>query len=173
MLLRDLQSEFAETISDSSHANIPAYLQIYRNNYLSVLASQLKDTYPLTLLLLGEECFNHHAWRYIAQYPSCDGDLNNYGEYLHVYLDNCTLSTDYPYLSEVARFEWCCRIIYFAAEDQAQTKMSFQYPILDIIDFCHGKSDDILQLNPRPTYLNISRVNHNIKLLTITKDEFI
>src|SRR3990167_8802339 len=109
-LLND-QLEFVEGILLDRETDFlinPALLGIYRNNIFTHLTQALKNIYPLIHQLVGDEFFQFCAKEYINQYPSGNGDLQNYGEYFNVFLADFTPAAHLIYLAEVATFEWLC-----------------------------------------------------------------
>src|SRR5579871_3882424 len=123
MLLQNLLAEFTEALlSDNQTESVfqPAHnISIYQNNYFSQLTQSLQKTYPLITQLVGEDFFKQTAREYINRYPSCSGNLHEYGEYFSDFLAEYQPVSDLIYLPEVATFEWTCHTLYFASDHAA------------------------------------------------------
>ncbi|MEZ8386756.1 DNA-binding domain-containing protein, partial [Vibrio splendidus] len=89
--LTNVQSEFANALryqNNGEHCDIVSdhftdeqRIQIYRNNFVISLSEVLAATYPLTEMLVGEECFQQMARQHVLSYPSTSGDVSGYGEH--------------------------------------------------------------------------------------------
>ncbi|MFA0308871.1 DNA-binding domain-containing protein, partial [Vibrio splendidus] len=84
--LANVQSEFANALryqNNGEHCDIVSdhftdgqRIQIYRNNFVISLSEVLAATYPLTEMLVGEECFQQMARLHVLSYPSTSGDVS-------------------------------------------------------------------------------------------------
>ncbi|WP_373929920.1 DNA-binding domain-containing protein [Vibrio cyclitrophicus] len=115
--LADVQSEFANALryqNNGDHCDIVSdhftdeqRIQIYRNNFVISLSEVLAATYPLTEMLVGEECFQQMARQHVLSYPSTSGDVSGYGEHFEQTIQTFpTVIEAAPYLAEVALYEW-------------------------------------------------------------------
>lgn len=115
--LADVQSEFANALcyqNNGEHCDIVSdhftdeqRIQIYRNNFVISLSEVLAATYPLTEMLVGEECFQQMARQHVLSYPSTSGDVSGYGEYFEQTIKAFPAVIEAaPYLGEVALYEW-------------------------------------------------------------------
>lgn len=80
--------------------------EIYRNNYRSVHAAALADTYGSVRALVGDACFAQLARQYVVQHASTSGDLNDYGAQFPAFLERAGSVADLPYLPDIARLDW-------------------------------------------------------------------
>ncbi len=200
MSLQNAQVEFAELILTNEQTTDlvqpPANLVVYHHSVLSNLTNALKSTYPLTVQLIGETAFEAAARDYIEQYPSCSGNLDEYGEYFSYFIANYPPAFHLVYLPEVASFEWTCHIIYRAADTAplnqeqltqvaeedyprltfllhpASSLMQFHYPILNIIDLCKGKIDQIDALETTLINLLLIRRHREIVLIPLETADY-
>lgn len=201
MSLQNLQAEFFEVIF-SNHQEInfvsqPQNMAVYQHNVISNLTNALFETYPLIAKLVGEDFFRMAAKEYIARYPSCSGNLHDYGEYFGDFLADYSPSKHLVYLNEIAQFEWACHLVFFSANptpfnsqlletiqsdqyDQlyfslhpASRLMKCRYPIFRIIDLCKGEMDETIDLNEGGVCLLIIRRDLEISLMPLTTAEFI
>lgn len=200
MPLQNLQAEFAEAIF--SNENIdgiqpPENMTIYRNNVISNLIATLQDIYPLIGKLVGEAFFRLTAKEYGKRYPSRSSNLHDYGEYFSDFLTEYQPLKNLIYISEVAKFEWICHRIFFAADhagldieslkkfspdqyDQlrfilnpASKLVKFHFPILRIIDLCNNKIDGTIDIGDGGVNLLIIRRDLDISLAPLSTSEFI
>ncbi|MEZ9204888.1 putative DNA-binding domain-containing protein [Vibrio splendidus] len=115
--LASVQSEFANALryqNNGEHCDIVSdhftdeqRIQIYRNNFVISLSEVLAATYPLTEMLVGEECFQQIARRHVLSYPSTSGDVSGYGEHFEQTIQAFPAVIEAaPYLAEVALYEW-------------------------------------------------------------------
>lgn len=94
-------------------------LAAYRRNVIGNWRSALASSYPVLAQLLGAQRFRQLADQYIAGYPSRSGDLNDYGGELAAWLEASSLSSERPYLPDMARLEWALLVAYGAADAAA------------------------------------------------------
>ncbi|MEZ9445562.1 DNA-binding domain-containing protein [Vibrio sp. 10N.222.54.F12] len=115
--LANVQSEFANALryqNNGEHCDIVSdhftdeqRIQIYRNNFVISLSEVLAATYPLTEMLVGEECFQQMARQHVLSYPSTSGDVSGYGEHFEQTIQAFPAVIEAaPYLGEVALYEW-------------------------------------------------------------------
>ncbi|MEZ9745967.1 DNA-binding domain-containing protein [Vibrio splendidus] len=115
--LANVQSEFANALryqNNGEHCDIVSdhftgeqRIQIYRNNFVISLSEVLAATYPLTEMLVGEECFQQMARLHVLSYPSTSGDVSGYGEHFEQTIQAFPAVIEAaPYLAEVALYEW-------------------------------------------------------------------
>ncbi len=128
LLLRDLQSGFADALFDSAATPTCASLiragklsparrlEIYRHNVLSNLRGTLAEIYPVVRAIVGEAFFRHAAEQFIAACPSRSGDLNQFGQAWADFLSSYAHAYELPYLADVARLEWAWHESFHAAD---------------------------------------------------------
>ena len=115
--LADVQLEFANALryqNNGQHCDIVSdhftdeqRIQIYRNNFVISLSEVLAATYPLTEMLVGEECFQQMARQHVLSYPSTSGDVSGYGERFEQTIQTFPAVIEAaPYLAEAALYEW-------------------------------------------------------------------
>ena len=115
--LANVQSEFANALryqNNGEHCDIVSdhftdeqRIQIYRNNFVISLSEVLAAAYPLTEMLVGEECFQQMARQHVLSYPSTSGDVSGYGEHFEQTIQAFPAVIEAaPYLTEVALYEW-------------------------------------------------------------------
>lgn len=201
MSLQNALNEFAEMVF--SDYQFPELIKpgqnifVHRNNITSSLVRTLQDSYPLVVKLVGENFFRTTAENYILQYPSRSSNLHEYGEYFSDFLAEYPPAMNLIYLSEVAKFEWICHCIYFAADHSsmdmkllqevppgqfekihfvlhpASRIVKFQYPILRIIELCNQTSSEPISVAEGGANLLIIRRDLDIMLVTLTSADYV
>ena len=145
-------------------------IQVYRNMVFNTLSGALVTSFPVVLRLVGQDCFEGLASRYIAAIPSSSGNLQDYGQSFPDFLASAAETAGLPYLPDVARLEWLRQEAYLAADadaiapewltllkddELAQSKIDLhpsihllasQHPIFDIWRFCHDENPHQLHL---------------------------
>jgi len=98
-------------------------LSIYKSNINGAHQKVLGQIYPACLNILGEDYFNQLCRAYRFEYPSTDPDLNNYGEYFSVFINEQSELhaelNDFEYLAELALLEWNWHASFYAENDNA------------------------------------------------------
>lgn len=203
MSLQNLQAELAESILNPDEnikpVNVmqPDHLSIYQHNFQATLIRTLQHTYPLITKLVGEDFFYMTANEYIQRYPSCSGNLYDYGEYFSDFLTEYTPAKNLVYLAEVAQFEWISHTVFIANDTApfdafalqnipseqyndlhfvlhpASHLKKFHYPILRIIDLCHENIKENIDLDEGGVNLLIIRRELDVSLAQLSTCDFI
>ncbi len=121
------QSEFAAALVDPER-DVPAGVvgpdgepstrrfNVYRNNIVTSLTRTLRDAYPATTLLVGEEFFAAMARTYIAAEAPRSPMLFDYGEGFPQFIRRFEPVAALAYLADVARIERAWVEAYHAPE---------------------------------------------------------
>lgn len=165
-----------------------ARLQIYRNAMLHNLTAALRTAYPAVHGLVGEEFFESAAMRYIHDYPSRSGNLQEYGAAFPQFLAAMPEARGVPYLPDVSRLEWARQECYLAADvpwltvdaismdiDSRPTAtrlllhpavglVQSAYPILDIWRYCQDPSTEAPSLDDGGQQVLVWREDHQIAM---------
>ncbi|GMQ48054.1 HvfC/BufC N-terminal domain-containing protein [Vibrio sp. 10N] len=117
MNLNELQAAFSrslrhqdnsvESVIIADHFSAHERLQIYRNNFTISLSEALEACYPITLQLVGEECFQSMAKYHVMRCPPTTANVIHYGEGFAqsvAKLENIINAV--PYLVDVMALEW-------------------------------------------------------------------
>jgi len=115
-LLQD-DADFTKLIISTEKVAAEKRLAIYSNAYRSRLHECLVSNYPILNSYLGAEFFEKMAIEYINQYPSTYRSIRWYGDQLSSFLTNHTLYNEFPYIAELAHFEWNMTLVFDAADD--------------------------------------------------------
>ena len=81
-------------------------LRVYRGNSVAALVGALRLSYPAIDKLLGAECFEGCARRFIATSPPRTPWLYAYGSGFAAFLASLSTLAHLSYLEDVARLEW-------------------------------------------------------------------
>lgn len=145
-----------------------ALLGIHYNNVFSVHFRSLSQDYPLVFSIIGEPAARAMALAYIETSFPCTGSLEDWGGGLVCFIQHYEPAATWPYLGDIARYEWAKHIAYCAAEDPLLTPadmsrlialdqeeptfrfqkscqlMAFSYPLEHIISLHQqGKTPDL------------------------------
>jgi hypothetical protein len=111
------QNQLAGSIGEQLQAppgiSSASALDIYRHNIYVALVESLKNTYPMTYKIMGEEAFRKAAFPFAKIYhPSAKVCLLRYHpRFAH------NLHANKPYIKELARLEYCINTVYHAANE--------------------------------------------------------
>jgi hypothetical protein len=112
--LFNLQNKFQNYLLYSheiSEVSSEAGLIIYKDSYRSRLHKALSKNYPVLQKYLGYSQFQEYCNNYIDAYPSYNISIRGFGDKLSSFLS-------IPYLSELAKFEWTCGLVFDAADSE-------------------------------------------------------
>ena len=82
-------------------------LGFYRTNVFENYRKALAATYPAVEQLVGTGFFSRLAQEYARRYRSRSGDVGRHGGQFPEFLREHACARELPYLSDVARLEWC------------------------------------------------------------------
>ncbi len=127
-LLRDIYTDSFESFAylDERIPDIKGRLNIYKNNTRLNLIDTLKNIYPVTLQLVGEEFFKTMARHYIKQAPMEGGNRNAYGAGFSAFISSFKDAGSLPYLSDMAKLEYAYFKIGLAEEQEPLTQEGLQ-----------------------------------------------
>ena len=89
---------------------------LYRGNLTATWDKVLSAAYPVIRQLVGEEFFTALSRAFGMANPSTDADLNNFGADFPVFLASFEHVAQFPYLPDMARFEWALHRQHFAPD---------------------------------------------------------
>lgn len=108
--------DFQKLIISTEKVSIETRLSIYSNAYQSRLVEALASNYPILHIYLGQEIFEKIACDYINQFPSHYRSIRWFGDQLAQFLNGHLEYKKFPYLSELAQFEWAQTLVFDAAD---------------------------------------------------------
>jgi hypothetical protein len=89
---------------------------VYRNNVTVGLVRALEANFPALRRLLGDDFFASMAVDFIRQHPPQSRVMFEYGEELSGFISNAEPLQRYPYLTDVARWEWTWLQVFHEAD---------------------------------------------------------
>lgn len=95
---------------------------LYRNNFLTSIASALADVFPVVRQLVGEEYFAALTQAFVLEHPPTTPVLADYGGDFAGFIAGFGPLESMPYIVDVARLEWA-RTRAFYAPDTSATKI--------------------------------------------------
>lgn len=135
--LAEIQSEVLAAVCDV-HIPVPAFVEaghnethretrfnIYRNNYYVAVINVLKERFPVTERIVGEEFFKATAREFVQRSPPRGQSNLGYGRQFSKFLESFPPVSDLPYLSDVARLEWARFEAAIAPEQPSVTSEDF------------------------------------------------
>ena len=161
MNLAQLQEQFLRCIHDDEtvlpsvwEGSVKRGLDIYRNNYRSALIETLRETFPRTLLWVGDEAFEAAAAHHVIAHPPTSWTLDDAGT---GFADTLTqLFANDPEVADLAALEWAMHRAFCAGDAPAMDGPSFQ-------SACAGLTEEDwldLRLIPQPA----------LQVLAVTSD---
>ena len=115
-LLGDTEGLLPELVSREIPA--PVSVQVYQNNARETYLKALVAGYPVIARLVGEDCFRGLAQKYMRDYPSTSGDLQNFGDVFPKFLSELYGDSNYAHLPDVARLEWAVEEVQLDGESE-------------------------------------------------------
>jgi hypothetical protein len=92
-------------------------LDVYYHNVFSTHLRSLANDYPLVFSLMGEPAASTMAMAYIETSFPCTGSLEDWGAGFISFIQRYGPAVAWPYLSDVAQYEWAKHQAYCADED--------------------------------------------------------
>ena len=206
--LRDQQARFTAAILSSAAPGVPgirsdgispdARLGFYRTNVFENYRKALAATYPAVVELVGVGFFAVLAREYAPRQPSRSGDVGRHGEQFAEFLSRHACARELPYLSDVARLEWCMEESFNEADhaplslaslaavrEEYQGRLRFllapscrlltsRFPVLRIWEACqpHFESGVAVDLRQGAVNVLVRRQGFSVIAEVVTSDEF-
>jgi hypothetical protein len=82
-----------------------ARVDIYANMYFYRILDALKEDFPATLAVLGDENFHNLVTGYLLEYPPTDPSITNSGSHLADYLRDHPMREGAPFIADLAKLE--------------------------------------------------------------------
>lgn len=130
MSLADLQSRFIAALR-SDEVSLPEAWQgtqaegfdVYRNAYRSRLVDAMRETFPRTARLVGDEAFGAAAAHHLIQHPPASWTLDAAGTGFE--LTVAELFPEDPDVAELAWIEWAMQEAFVARDAQSLDGLAF------------------------------------------------
>jgi hypothetical protein len=101
----------------STKLTIKESLDIYRNGYFSRLTDVLGEHFEACWKILGDQLFLSICNDYILKHPSSEWNINRYGKLFPSVLASNPVSENYPFLNNLAEFEWNKQNLFHEKDD--------------------------------------------------------
>jgi hypothetical protein len=169
-------------------------LEIYANAYFHRLFDCLKEDYPATLVVIGEDAFRTLVSAYLAAHPSDSASVFGVGRFLPDFVVRYPEVTSWPFLDDLARLERTLIEVFHAADAPPLTATELQripaerwdglrlslHPAVTILD-CAWAVDYLLvpasrerdgaPLERRPTTILVWRQNDEVYRRRVDRPE--
>lgn len=101
-------------------------LEIYANGYFRRLFECLKEDYPATLAVIGEDAFRILVSAYLAEHPSDSPSVFGVGRLLPEFIIRHPVTLNRPFLGDLARLERTLIEVFHATDAPALGAMDLQ-----------------------------------------------
>ena len=130
-------------VRGDENVSVTQRLGIYKNAYSARLEEALAHNFPLMNIYLGGDQFGELTSAYCACHPSIHRSIRWFGDQLENFLTHDSHYGNFPYLAEMARFEWAMTLVFDAADS----------PIVQIPDIaCIAPENwQDMRLSPHPS----------------------
>jgi len=135
--LAEIQSEVLAAVCDV-RTLVPTYVEagvdetrrqtrfnIYRNNYYVAVINVLKERFPVTERIVGEEFFKATAREFVERTPPIGQSNLGYGADFPKFLETFPPVADLSYLADVARLEWARFEAAISADEPTVSSQDF------------------------------------------------
>jgi hypothetical protein len=124
-------AQVLKLLSTSTRINPHKGLEVYRKNLIFGILDCLKEIFPQTRCVLGDDNFAVFVRDLIYQAPSSNADLRQYGEKLPEYLAKRTELDELAWVVDVARVEWIWNELAYA-NSREERLLGSPWPLADI-----------------------------------------
>lgn len=107
-----LEQSFVHSIAPISSLSEKSCCEIYKRGYKARLIESLGVTFEATWWVLGDDDFMRLASDFISSNLSKNFDLADYGSDFPKYLLRDSITSEIPFISELANFEWRFKNIF-------------------------------------------------------------
>lgn len=133
-------------------------LEIYANAYFHRILDCLKEDFPATLAVLGDDNFHNLVTGYLIEYPPTEPSISFAGRHLADFLHRHPMRERWPFIAELAYLERTLIEVFHAGEAQALNAEAMRsialadwpalamrtHPALAIVD-CEWRVDELLR----------------------------
>lgn len=109
------EQSFTNSIAPIGSLSERSCCEIYKRGYKARLVESLGVTFEATWWVLGDDEFMRLATEFISITISKNYDLSDYGAEFPNFLHKSSVSSEIPFISELAKFEWHFKNIFHSA----------------------------------------------------------
>lgn len=114
--LKGEDNDITNHVNSDAKGDATERMDIYRDAYRLRLIDILYGDFPTLYQILGTEDFTQMADDYLAKCPSTSFTVRHFGQYLPQFLQQQLPYCDYPYLWQIADFEWAKGTVFDAPD---------------------------------------------------------
>jgi hypothetical protein len=101
----DLAGSLDRVVLGDDRLSAEARVDIYANMYFYRILDALKEDFPATLAVLGDDNFHNLVTGYILEYPPTEPSISQCGRHLASYLRDHPLRQSAPFVADLAKLE--------------------------------------------------------------------
>ncbi len=124
--LTERRGEAPSLIVGDEKADAEERMDLYAGAYVTRLIEALENHYAGLWGLVGDEQFWELCHRYIARHPSTFRSIRWFGDRMARFLAEEEPYREYPFLAEMAAFEWAQGLVFDAADTDRVTEAELQ-----------------------------------------------
>jgi hypothetical protein len=154
----NLLGDLEDMIESDDRLSATERLEIYANAYFYRILDCLKEDFPATLAVLGDDNFHNLVTGYLIEYPPTEPSISYAGRHLAVFLGHHPMRERWPFIGDLARLERTLIEVFHAAEAEPLNAEAMRavapedwptlamrtHPALAIVD-CAWRVDDLLR----------------------------
>ena len=110
------KQDILQHVIGTNKVPVEVRLEIYGHAYRSRLHEALMTSYSVLHSYLGDEQFETLCFAYIDSHPSTFRSVRWFGDQLAAFLRNNQPYNEFPYLAELAEFEWTMALVFDASD---------------------------------------------------------
>jgi hypothetical protein len=117
---RDLSAAALDAIVlGDDRLSAEARVDIYANMYFYRIRDALKEDFPATLAVLGDDNFHNLVTGYLLEHPPTEPSISECGRYLADYLSDHPLREGAPFVADLAKLERAVVEVFVGPDDAA------------------------------------------------------
>lgn len=161
--LLQAKTDIFQHMVGTTNVPIETRLAIYSNAYRARLHEALAASYSILQSYLGEASFEELCYSYIDIHPSNFRSIRWYGDELASFLSQHDVYKAYPYLAELAAFEWALALAFDGRDG----------PVIQLEDMQHIPPDvwADMKLHIHPTAYRLSLSWNVVQIWQAMADE--
>ncbi len=188
--LKGINAGIAEQFINPQHMG---RLSIYKNNFIQVSVGALQKIYEKTALLVGKECFEHYAAKFVCQQPAMASNLLYYDYGFIQYLCALEAMQNLRYLNDFMNLEYALHVVYHAsgegapltAQEMAGVGLTdilqlrglyktfkSRYNVYGIYRYCENMEEEPFITEQKTEYLLLSRRGFKLEIEPISEEYY-
>lgn len=102
-------------------------LEVYRRGHIVRLTEALGETFEAVWWISGDSDFFRLARQFVLMHPSSSYNLSGYGQTFPQFLEDVCPFPDFPFLPDLARFEWLFKQVFHKPQHEHLPPGHFQH----------------------------------------------